>query len=341
MKRQLAVFCLTATAVGLVLLPGCRSNSQPAPPPAVESTGNNTPPPTTTVAQPPTTNTATLSGSDIVATVNGWNITRQELEQPLIDAHGLTILLNLVQLNLAKQQTTKMGLHVSPEDVQRERQVTFNKLFPDATAGDDENLLDQFLRQQHSSRAEFDLTIETNAHLRKAAEVQLPGKITEEMMHSAFGQLYGENRQVRDIELGNMREVGAAQARLAKGEPFAQVAQEMSLDRRTAAVGGELPPFSAQSPNIPQAIKDIAQTLKQGQVSPDAVVVESKYHLIKLERIIPPKVVKYEDVKDSVRKTLEEQWIEFAMREYRNQLAQVAVQTMNIRDPVLAEQWKR
>jgi parvulin-like peptidyl-prolyl isomerase len=295
--------------------------------------------PTTEAIQTPTTAPTTAPAhDDIVAHVNGIAITRSQLDQPLIDAFGLKILLNLVQLDLAKQTAERNGLHVSPQDVRDEKELTFSKMFTDAPKSEYEQLFEQFLRQQNLSRVEFDLVLETNAYLRKIAEPQLAGKIQDADVRRAFSQLYGENRQIRDIELTNLREVAEAKQRLTT-EPFEKVAREMSLDRRTAALGGELPPFSAQAMNVPKEIKDAAFSLQLNQVS-DALQSGTAYHLIKLVSIIPPKIVKYEDVKDSVRKELDEQWVQYAMKELRNQLGQLALQTMQIDDPVLAAQWK-
>jgi len=163
-------------------------------------------------------------------------------------------------------------------------------------------------------------------------------QLSEDQVRAGFSQLYGENRVVHDIELTNVLEAAEARRRIAGGKSFEKVAQEMSLDRQTAAVGGELPPFTAQS-NVPKAIKDAAFSMKIGDIS-DPLAVGGATHLVKLVNIIPPKIVKYEDVKDSVRELLNEQGIQFAIKNYRNQLAEVALQTMKIQDPVLNAQWK-
>lgn len=333
MNQKLVALCLSAACVGAVIVPGCRSN--PAPQPNGERSPIRSVPTTEAVRSPATA----PANEDIVARVNGMTITRRQLDEPLIDAFGLKMLLNIVQRDLAKQTAEHDGLHVSPQDVQAERELTFSKMFTDAPKSEYEQLFEQFLRQQNLSRVEFDLVLETNAYLRKIAEPQLAGKIQDADVQRAFSQLYGENRQVRDIELTNLREVAEAKQRLAS-EPFEKVAREMSLDRRTAALGGELPPFSAQSMNVPKEIKDAAFSLQLNQVS-DALQSGTAYHLIKLVRIIPPKVVKYEDVKDSVRQELDEQWVQYAMKELRGQLGQLALQTMQIDDPVLAAQWKQ
>lgn len=339
MRNKLAALLMTAACAGPAVLPGCRSSAPPAPGPSVEPRGT-APAPIAPSPVAPTTQAADASAGEIIAVANGVPITRRQLVQPLIEAYGLGILLNLVQLEMARQQTARVGMSIEPADVQAERRRTFSKMFAEAQPADYETLLDQFLRQQHLSRAEFDLVIETNAHLRKFSESQLPGKISEEMVQSAFGQLYGENRQVRDIQLSNMREVGLAKERLAKGESFEHVARQISQDPRTAPLGGELPPFSQQAPNVPEAIKQAAFAMKVDGES-DPLLDGTTYHLIKLVRVIPPKIVKFDDVKESVRQTLNEQWLEFAIKEYRNQLAQLALQTMQINEPVLREQWKQ
>ena len=224
--------------------------------------------------------------------MGGLTITREDLDKPLTEAYGLPVLLNLVQLDLAKQQCVRAGITIAPAQIAAERQTTFEKLFSDAKPEDYPGLFDQLLRQKHLSRTEFDQVIETTAYLRAYAKPQLPGKITDEQVHEAYGQLYGENRRIRDIQLANFLQTSVAQRKLAAGEPFEQVAAEMSTDRRTAAVGGEIAAFAALSPNIPKAIRDVTFTLKVGQVS-DPITAGDNYHLIKLDQIIPPKIVKY------------------------------------------------
>ena len=53
----------------------------------------------------------------------------KELMPALIKAHGLTTLLQLVELDLAKQLAAKQHVTVSPADIQHEREVTLSRLF--------------------------------------------------------------------------------------------------------------------------------------------------------------------------------------------------------------------
>lgn len=331
--KTVPVLLSAATLTATALVAGCEpsrttSRTVVAPPAAVATTRDSTPPaPAAPASQP------------AVAVVNGQAITLQELQKPLIDAYGLNVLLNLVQLELAKQEAAAAKVSITPADIERERDLTIEKMFKDADKKDYDHLLDQFLAQQRISRPEFDIVIETNAYLRKIAEPMLKGKITEESLQEAFRTLYGENVQIRDIQVANLQEVATIRRRLAAGEPFEKVAREMSRDPRTKAQGGLLPPFSREITGLSQAFKDAAFALKEpGEVS-DPIQTGDEFHVIQLVRKIAPKAVKFEDVKESVRDELYDRLMQATVAQLRRELARKTMQTMVIEDPVLKKQF--
>lgn len=324
--------CIAATTIL-----GCQPAPAPSRPSKPSLTATTHPTPTTAPAM--LTNQPT-SNSPAVAMVNGHPITLEQLQRPLIDAYGLSVLLNLVQLDLAKQEAAAAKVTVTPADIEQERQMTIAKMFQDADKKDYERLLEQFLSQQHVSRPEFDLVMQTNAYLRKIAEPLLKDKITEESLQQAYRTLYGENVQVRDIEVANLQEIAAVQRRLAAGDSFDKVAREMSRDPRTKPDGGLLPPFSREITNLSPAFKDAAFALQNpGDIS-DPIQTGDSFHLIQLVRKIEPKAVKFEDVKDSVRTELYDRLMQATIAQLRREIARTAVQTMDIRDPVLKRQFQ-
>jgi parvulin-like peptidyl-prolyl isomerase len=204
---------------------------------------------------------------------------------------------------------------------------------------DYEAMLQQTLARQNMTMAEFDLLMEANANLRKVIEKQVAGKVTEENIREAFNLLYGENVRIRHIQCTNMTEIGEVQRRLAAGESFEAVAKALSRNAQTRGLGGELPPFSRQTPNLPDMFKQVAFSLKNpGEVS-DPVEANGAYHLIKLVERIAPKAVKYEDVKGYVRDQLYDRWVIEKMKAYRDELAKRALEGLKISDPVLAKQF--
>ena len=81
----------------------------------------------------------TAESAEVVATVRGDPITMQQLMEPLIEAHGLTMLSQLVQLELAKQAAAKAQVAVTQADFENEYRLTLQKLFEDR---DDKKLVD-------------------------------------------------------------------------------------------------------------------------------------------------------------------------------------------------------
>lgn len=264
-----------------------------------------------------------------------------DVRDVLLKAYGLNVTLNVVQLKLARAEAEARGLKVGPADVAAETDQTLAQVFPDAEKKDYPTLIAQLLQQQKLSRAEFDLVMEVNANLRKIAEAQLEPTIKEETLREAFNVLYGETVRVKHIACSNLQEVAEAQKRLAAGVPFEAVARELSRNGRTAPLGGELPPFSRAAPEteVSKSFKDTAFALKEGEVS-DPVQAEGYYHLIKLEKKVPPKAVRFEDVKDSISADLRRKATDAAVRQFRAALGDQARQTLKIVDPTLAEQWK-
>ncbi len=67
---------------------------------------------------------------------------------------------------------------------------------------------------------------------------------------------------------------------------------------------------------------------------------ENSYHLILVEKRIPPKAVKYEDVKDAVKHDLIEAMIAQTQKELMANLAQQALLMLHIENPVLKKQFE-
>jgi parvulin-like peptidyl-prolyl isomerase len=333
----------------------------------VANAGATTPPGRESVAPPVPPNAQQTPQTDtrIIARVNGEPITLRELLEPLLVSRGLPLLLNIAQLDLARQDLRAQHMTVSDEDIRREQDITLEKLFHDRDQKeqdrladaelkkdtekanqlrarlheDREKFLEEYLDKQHVSRAEYDTVIAINACLRKAAEVQIRGKITDEMIEGQFGREYGETAKCRIIQAANAREVQTAQRRLAAGEDFGQVAKEMSRNARTAPLGGEMPPFSQQAQNIPSEIRQLAFSLQPGQVS-DMLVLGENYYLIKLEQKFAPKAVKFADVKENLRKEMYDALAEQTMAQLHENIAQQLFQQLSITEPLLSRQFE-
>ncbi|MGN6627495.1 MAG: peptidylprolyl isomerase [Tepidisphaeraceae bacterium] len=213
------------------------------------------------------------------------------------------------------------------------------------TTDDREKLLDQFLAQPKApgkmqTRTEFNIVIDTNAHLRKLAEPALKNAITDDVLHQQFDETYGASVVVRHIVVANPQEAMALRARLDAGEDFATLARRYSRNANSARVGGELPPFTINSSSFPENFKRVAFALKVGEVS-DPVEADGAYHLIKLEKRNAPKAVKFEDVKESLRQDLQDKLVLEGVKQVRAKLAQQALEQLKINDPILKAEFQK
>jgi hypothetical protein len=155
-----------------------------------------------------------------------------------------------------------------------------------------------------------------------------------------FDAEYGATVRVRHIQSRNAAELEAAKRRIDAGEPFDKVAKEVSRNARTAPLGGELPRFSLAHTGIPDTFKQVAFTLKEGEVS-NIVQSEGAYHLVKLEQKFPPRAVKFEQVREQLAVKAREQVVQRAVGGLRDQLAEQARSHLQIDDPVLREQFAK
>ncbi|MBC8106674.1 MAG: peptidylprolyl isomerase [Anaerolineae bacterium] len=372
------------TIILTIAISGCANKDAPAPvasnTPNVTNPSGNRPPATSNppanpgATQSPNVNatppTPANSGDDVIAVVGNTNITRRQLEKPLVEAYGLNMLAKVAQLELAKQEAKARSLNVTPTDVTNETERYLATLFNEEKDRDlhllnvelekaeaaknkiraeqirndirkERNmLLEQLLQQQKVSRTDFNIVMETNTNLRALAEsvLKAQGPPDDEALRKAFNHLYGEKAVVRDIQVADLKEATEVKRRLSAGDAFEVVAREMSRHPPSAALGGELQPFSRDTPDFPTLFKDVAFALKIGEVS-DATLIGDAYHIIKLEQRIPPKLLKFEDVKNSVREFLVARQLEVTVQGLRASLQRDVVTSLKINEPVLKEQY--
>jgi len=355
LKRVLSGCCLAG-----ILVAGCAPDAAPHENAPVVAAPTVAKPAPSVVAPPAAANPLDRP----VAHLNGEPFTLGQLMGPLIESHGLTVLVNLLQVQQAREDATKAGITVTDADFKAERDMTLSGMFKDASdqlqaqidqadakgdtaeatrlraelAREQSQLLDQFLTQQHISPAEFDMILRINTYLRKIAEPAVNHSINESSIQNAFNQIYGETALVRCIQLANQSEVAEAQRRLARGDKFEDVARDMSHDRLSAEMGGELPRFSRQAPGYPKNFKEVAFDLKPGEVS-DPVETNGSFYLIKMENCFSPRAVKFATVHDAVRRQLFDAAVKAAVKSLREDLARRVLNGLLIDDPVLSKQF--
>jgi hypothetical protein len=140
--------------------------------------------------------------------------------------------------------------------------------------------------------------------------------------------------------VANPQDLLRARERVEAGESFADVAKQVSRHPDTAARGGALPPFTSNDTRLPENFRNTAFALKPGEMS-DAVQVDGSYCLILLEAMIPSKVQKFEDVKESLREAVQNDLIVQGLDAVKARLGMAAMAQLKVQDPVLDKEFRK
>lgn len=280
------------------------------------------------------------SDSEVVATVNGSNITVKQYKSTLelykesLEAmYGTTIwdtevedgvkykdkfkeimLDQMIDIEAVIQKAKKDGLTPSKEEVDK----AFEELKKNIDADEeykkklkDKGIDDTYLRQQQ----EQDLTIQ-----KYKENFEKNVKISDEEMKKYYDEhkkdYYKDEVKASHILIStvdeNGKELSEAKKKEAKkkaeevlkkaksGEEFSQLAKEYSDDTGSAANGGDLGYFTKGQ--MVEPFEKAAFSLKVGQIS-DIVESQFGYHIIKVYDKIDEQLP-FDDVKDEIKNTL-------------------------------------
>jgi len=287
---------------------------------------------------------AAPSDSSPIATVDGRPIARRRVVDLLLRAHGAGVLEQLIVLEAAERLAADRGLTVTESDLHREYDDALRQLvdpLAELTSGPfdrerAEQLLEAVLARRNISKEEFRLGVRRNACLRRLAEADVA--VTDELFRAEYDRRYGERVQVRHIQVATPGEVTRVQQRLSAGEPFAEVAQQLSANLISGKNGGQLEPFSLGDDRVPPALREAAAGLSPG-TGPTVVQIGEWYQLVELERRLPPAKVALAEVRDELERSLRRRLAEPAMRDLYERLFRGA--NVVIHDPVLRETFSR
>lgn len=245
------------------------------------------------------------SSSDVVATVNGTDITTAQIdtqaellsqtagdppEGTTPEEHDQQQLINglnqLVITQILVDSAEDMGIEVTDEDIDATREALIVQY------GGEEELYTA-LEDQGMDREEVDRQIEILT-TQDAVIADLSEDVTEEEIQAA----YDEGASARHILVEDEGAANDALDRLDSGEDFADVAADVSTDEGSAANGGELG-FSQPGMFVAE-FEDALFSAEDGEVV-GPVETQFGFHII--ERIAKPDL---NEVEDQIRGQLEQ-----------------------------------
>ncbi|MDI6743744.1 MAG: peptidylprolyl isomerase [Thermodesulfovibrionales bacterium] len=131
-------------------------------------------------------------------------------------------------------------------------------------------------------------------------------KVSDSEIKEYYKKNMGELASPEQIRLSHIMTkseatIKKAHERIKKGEDFAKVAKELSEDKQSAALGGDLGSF--EDGKMPPEFNNAIRALKKGDVS-QPVKTEFGYHIIKVTDRKKGKNVDINNIKEDIRRVL-------------------------------------
>lgn len=274
------------------------------------------------------------AGGQVMALVNDKPLYMSELIDSLLRGPGRSYADQLVRSELVRQAMAKANMTLTEKDLAAETESILKLMVPQARTPDErKQVLERMLVQKQVPYAQWLVGVKVSASLRRLAEPRI--KISDEMLQTEFGRMYGRQAVVRVIEVASLDKAREALAALKAGQKFADLAWKRSL-HASATNGGLLAPMSAKTRDVPPAVLQTALSLKAvGEVS-DPIQVEATFFILQLDKSIEPKNVTYDDVKGKITESLHARLLRFYQKAVLDEIIRAA--DVRFVNPVLRKQ---
>lgn len=236
-------------------------------------------------------------GGESVATVNGADITKDELYDALVTAGGAQTLDNLITEKLIMQEAEASNIEVTDADIDAEIAL-IKKNF-----GSDEEF-DAALAQYNMTLDSLKKDTKVNLTIRKILEPKTD--VTEAEIKEYFDankETLGTPEQIQasHILVATKEEADAILAELKQGADFATLAKEKSTDPGSKDNGGDLGFFGKGA--MVAEFEEAAFALKVNELS-GVVQTEHGFHIIKKTAEKAAVVPTLEEKKEEIRNQL-------------------------------------
>lgn len=235
--------------------------------------------------------------SEVVASINGEVITKDELYDVLVAQGGAAALDSLISDKIIDLELKKKGLEVTEKDIDTELQAMIVEY------GGEESF-NQALASYGYTASDIKKNIKMNLSATKLVGADVV--ITDADLKTYFDEnkvSFDVPEQVKasHILVADEAKAKEVKAKLSAGGDFAALAKEYSTDTSNKDLGGDLGFFSKG--DMVAEFENVAFALKAGDIS-EPVKTEFGYHIIKVAEKKEAKIATYEDNKERIKDIL-------------------------------------
>ncbi|MFD1178248.1 peptidyl-prolyl cis-trans isomerase [Paenibacillus puldeungensis] len=239
---------------------------------------------------------------EAVATVNGVEITKDQLFKELAAQGGEQVLSQMINEELVNQEAKKQNLQVSSADIDKEIQTYI-------TQYGSEEAFNQALEQAGMTKENLRKTVDMNLKLTKLLEPKI--KVTDEQIKQVYDanqDAFKTPEQVRTsvILVKTEAEANDIIKQLKSGADFAELAKSKSLDTATKDKGGDTDFFARGQKE--EAVEVAAFKLAKDEIS-GAVKTSEGYQVLKLTDRKEAHTATLDEKKEEIRNSLVKQQV--------------------------------
>ena len=267
---------------------------------------------------------------DVMAIVNGEDVSRQKLADACVRRFGEEVLESLVNKRLIANHCANRGIEVTDQEISAE----IDRMAKRFQLGR-EQWFEMLQKERGITPQQYarDIVWPTLA-LRKLAGESI--KPTVQEINQVYEREYGEMIRARLIAVSDATKAQRLQQQLAANpEAFARAAIEQSEDVNSASVGGLIQPIRRHLGD--QAVESAAFALQPGQVSP-VVQVGNQHILLKCEARIPARATPLAQVQSKIEEQIKEEKLRTAAHELFGSLQKTATIQNVLNDAKLSQQ---
>ncbi|GAK42324.1 hypothetical protein TCA2_4816 [Paenibacillus sp. TCA20] len=241
-------------------------------------------------------------GKEAVASVNGTDISKDELYNELVTLGGQATLENMITMELVDQAATDANVTVTEEDVNAELETL-------KTQYGGEEAFNSALAQSGMTLDALKKNMDLQVKMRKILEPQT--EVTDEQISTYYEEnkaSFATPEQVKasHILVETKEEADAIKKELDGGADFATLAKEKSTDTASAANGGDLGFFGEA--DMVEPFSKAAFSMEINEIS-DPVKSDYGYHIIMKTDHKEATNPTLEDKKEEIRTILVDQQI--------------------------------